>query len=144
MSSLFKEGTTMRNARADAFADTHDTGTPPAVNKWRTGSQPTNVSDASSGTLLGTTTHSSTAYGSASSGAVTAAAITSDTSADASGTVAHVRTYAGAAGDTAALWQANAGDSGDSADVTFDNKVIVAGGVIAVTSMVFTEAITQT
>jgi hypothetical protein len=39
----------------------------------RTGSQPTNVGDSEAGTLLGTLTFSSTAFGSSSSGTATAA-----------------------------------------------------------------------
>lgn len=141
MASLLKFGTVMRDAMANAFADTHDGGTPPARIEIRTGAQPTNVSDASSGTKLGTLLHDTTAYGSSSAGAVTAAAITSDTSADASGTAEYFRVYQGGAADTAALLQGNAGTA--SVDMVFDNATIVAGGVIAISSMVFTVSITQ-
>lgn len=143
MATGFKISTATRNALADAFADIHDGGTPPATIKIRTGAPPTNVADASSGTLLGTLTMSATAFGAASSGAVTAAAITSDTSADNSGTAGHFRVYQGGAGDTAALYQGTAGESGDTPDMTFDNKTIVAGGVIAISSMVYTVSIAQ-
>lgn len=138
MASNFKIGTAARNAAADAIVDRLDSNTPPAVVKIRTGSPPTNVSDASSGTLLGTLTFSNPAFGAASGGTATANSITSDTSADNSGDAGHFRVYQGGSGDTSAEWQGTAGNSGDSADMTFDNKTIVAGGVIAITSWTLT------
>jgi hypothetical protein len=46
--------------------------------------------------------------------------------------------YQGAAGDTAAEWQGTAGEAADTPDMEFDNKTIVAGGTIAISSMTFT------
>lgn len=138
MASNFKISTNQRNAACDAMVDRIDGGTPPGVIRIRTGAPPTNVSDASSGTLLGTCTFGNPAFGAASTGQATANAITSDTSADASGDAGHFRIYQGAAGDTAAEAQGTAGNSGDTPDMTFDNKSIVAGGVIAISSMTWT------
>lgn len=129
---LFKLGTTARNAACDGIVDTIDGGTPPGRMEHRTGAQETNVSDASSGTLLGTNLFSNPAFGAASTGVATANSVTSDTSADASGTAAHFRIYTGAGGDTAALMQGNSGTA--STDLVFDNNVIVSGGVIAISS----------
>ncbi len=136
MALLFKIGTTCRNAACDGIVDALDGGTPPARIEHRTSTQPTNVGDASSGTLLGTNIFSNPAFGAASTGVATASAITSDTSADASGTAGHFRVYTGAGGDTAALFQGNSGTSGT--DCVFDNNVIVSGGVIAISSMTVT------
>jgi hypothetical protein len=138
MASNFKIATAVRNAACDAIVDRLDLNTPPAVTKIRTGSPPTNVGDASSGTLLGTCPFGNPAFGAASSGTATANAITSDTSADASGDAGHFRVYQGAAGDTAAEFQGTAGNAGDSPDMTFDNKSIVAGGTIAISSWTVT------
>jgi len=138
MASNFKISTAARNAACDALVDLFDGGTPPATIAIRTGTPPTNVSDASSGTLLGTPTFGNPAFGSASSGVATANSITSDSSADASGDAGHFRCYQGAAGDTAALCQGTAGEAADSPDLTFDNKTIVAGGVIAISSITIT------
>lgn len=138
MASNFKISTAVRNAGCDAMVDLIDAGTGAGTIKIRTGSPPTNVGDASSGTLLGTLTFSATAFGAASTGVATASAITSDSSADASGDAGHFRIYAGAAGDTSALAQGTAGNSGDTPDMTFDNKSIVAGGTIAISSMTWT------
>lgn len=138
MASAFEISTAVRNAAVDAIVDRLDANTPPAVCRIRTGAPPTNVSDASSGTLLGTCTFSNPAFGASSSGTATANAISSDTNADASGTAGHFRVYQGAAGDTAAEWQGTAGEAGDTPDMVFDNKTIVAGGTIAISSMTIT------
>jgi hypothetical protein len=120
------------------MVDELDTGTGAGTIPIRTGTPPTNVSDASSGTLLGTCTFSATAFGAAATGVATAAAITSDSTADNSGDAGHFRLYKGAAGDTSASAQGTAGNAGDTPDMTFDNKTIVAGGVIAISSMTVT------
>lgn len=141
MASAFKISTAVRNAMADALVDLLDGGTPPATLPIRTGSPPTNVADASTGTLLGTPAFGNPAFGAASSGTATANSITSDSSADNSGTAGHFRVYAGGAGDTSALFQGTAGESADSPDLVFDNKTIVAGGTIAISSFTVTQPI---
>lgn len=141
MASAFKLSTAARNAAVDGIVDLIDAGTGAGTIAVRTGSPPTNVGDASTGTLLGTLTWAATAFGAASSGTATAASITSDTSADASGDAGYFRAYAGAAGDTAALFQGSAGESADSPDLVFDNKSIVAGGTIAISSFSITQPI---
>lgn len=138
MASNFKISTAARNAACDALVDRIDGGTGAGTIAIRTGAPPTNVGDASTGTLLGTCTFSATAFGAASTGTATAASITSDTNADASGDAGYFRCYQGAAADTAADWQGTAGNSGDSPDMTFDNKSIVAGGTIAISSFTLT------
>lgn len=136
MANLFKLGTVCRDAAANGIVDALDGGTPPGRMEHRTGAQPTNVADASSGTLLGTNLFSNPAFGASSTGVATASAISSDTNADASGTAGYFRWYTGAGGDTAALAQGNTATSG--ADLNFDNNVIVAGGVIAVSAFTVT------
>lgn len=128
----FRLGTAARNACVDAVG--------PLVNggsiQIRTGAQPTNVSDAAQGTLLGTLTFSATAFGAGSSGTATANSITSDTTADNSGTAGHARFLS--SGGTA-IADADCGQG--SGTVNFDNNVIVAGGVIAISSMTITQPI---
>lgn len=138
LASNFKISTAARDAACNGLVDRVDAGTGAGTIAIRTGAPPTNVADASSGTLLGTLTFSATAFGASSSGTATAAAITSDTSADASGDAGYFRVYQGAAGDTAADWQGTAGNAGDTPDMTFDNKSVVAGGTIAISSMTLT------
>lgn len=139
MALLFKLGTTSRNAATDGIVDAIDGGTPPGRLEHRTGAQPTNVNDASSGTLLGTNLFANPAFGASATGTATANAITSDTNADNSGTAGYFRIYTGAAGDTAALSQGNSGTA--SVDLVFDNNVFVAGGTIAIASFTITTPI---
>lgn len=136
MANLFKLGTTSRNAACDGIVDAIDGGTPPGRLEHRTGAQPANVGDASSGTLLGTNLFANPAFGAAATGVATANAIVSDTNADASGTAGYFRIYTGAGGDTAALSQGNSGTA--SVDLVFDNNVIVAGGTIAISAFTVT------
>jgi len=138
MASNFKISTAQRDAACDAMVDRIDGGTGAGTCPIRSGAPPTNVADASSGTLLGTCTFNATAFGASSSGVATANAITSDTNADASGDAGHFRIYQGAAGDTAGEAQGTAGEAADTPDMTFDNKTIVAGGTIAISSMTWT------
>lgn len=128
----YRRATATRSAVADAEAALLNGGTI----EIRTGTQPTNVDDAAGGTLLGTLGFSNPAFGAASSGVATADTITSDTSADASGTAGHARLLksGGAIHSDATCGQG-------SGDFDFDNNVIVAGGTIAVSSMTLTASI---
>lgn len=135
MASNLKISTAARDAACNAIVDLIDAGTPPGTCVIRTGAPPTNVADADSGTLLGTLTFSTTAFGASSTGTATAATITSDTSADNSGDAGHFR-IKNQAGTT--IIQGTAGNSGDAPDMVFDNKTIVSGGTIAISSMTFT------
>lgn len=132
----FRLGTAARNAAVNAVTALINAGGGAGLLRPRTGSAPTNVGDAESGTLLGTLTFSSTSFASSSGGTATANAITSDSSADNSGTCGHVRVL-----DSAATPIAD-GDAGmGSGTFNFDNNVIVAGGIIACTSMTITQPI---
>jgi hypothetical protein len=75
------------------------------------------------------------AFGAASSGVATANAISSDTNADASGDAGHFRMYDS---DSVCILQGTSGEAADTPDMTFDNKTIVAGGTIAISSMTVT------
>jgi hypothetical protein len=129
----YRLSTDTRNKACDAIVDDIDSGTPPGTIAIRTGAQPTNVGDADTGTLLGTLTFSNPAFGSAATGVATAAAITSDTNADASGTAGHFRIKDGS-GNIHSDGTCGQG----TGDLSFDNNVIVAGGTIAISSMTVT------
>ena len=128
----YRRATATRNAVANAEGDLLDGGSI----QIRTGSQPTNVGDAASGTLLGTLTFAGTAFGAPSTGVVTAASITSDTNADASGTAGHARLL-----DSGAAIHSDASCGLGSGDFNFDNNVIVIGGTIAISSLTLTAPI---
>lgn len=128
--------TAARNAACDAVVDLVDAGTPPGLLKIYAGSVPADVNAALGGaTLLGTLTMSTTAFGAASSGVATAASITSDTSADATGTASFFR-ITNAAGT--AIIQGSVGTSG--CDLNLSSTSITLGGTIAVSSLTFTQA----
>lgn len=129
----FRLSTAARNAACDAIVDLLDGGAGAATIAVRTGAQPTNVGDADSGTLLGTLTCSDPAFGAASTGTATAASITSDTSADNSGTAGHVRIK-----DSSPAIICDADAAQGSGTFNFDNNVIVAGGTIAISSFTVT------
>lgn len=131
MASNYKTAPAPRNAAMDAIGARLNSGRI----EIRTGAPEANVGDASSGTLLGTLTFNATAFGAASGGVITANAITSDTDADASGDAGHYREYANGAADNAPESQGTAGEAADTPDMVFDNKTIVAGGTIAISSM---------
>lgn len=128
--------TPARNAACNAIVDLLDAGGGAGYMQARTGGQPTNVGDSDTGTLLGTLTFSATAFGNSSAGVATANSITSDTSADNSGTAGHLRAkdYAGVC-----IFDMDAAQG--SGTVNFDNAVIVAGGTIAISSMTFTVSV---
>lgn len=130
-----KIGTTARTAACDAIVDLVDGGAAPGYIQVRTGAAPTNPGDANSGTLLGTLTMSDPAFGAASSGVATASAITSDTSADASGDAGHFRVFDS---NNVCILQGTAGEAADTPNMTFDNKTIVAGGTIACSAFTVT------
>ena len=124
-----------RSAACDAIVDLCDGGSGAAYVEIRTGSAPATPATADSGTLLATLTMSDPAFGSASSGVATASAITSDTSADASGDAGHFRVKDS---NNAVIFQGTCGESADTPNMVFDEKSIVAGGTVAITAMTMT------
>lgn len=131
MASNVKIGTAARNAACDAIVDLLDGGTLEVF----TGSPPATPATADSGTKLGTCTLGTPAFGAASGGVATANAIGSDTNADASGDAGYFRLKTSGA---VVVLQGTAGAAADSPDLTFDNKAIVAGGTIAISSLTVT------
>ena len=124
------------NAALDALVDLIDVGG--TGNCYiRTGSAPTNTTDADTGTLLATHAMSATAFGAAASNAVTANAISNDTSVDATGTAAHFRIKSG--GGTVII-QGTVGTSGS--DINFNSVAFVSAGTSAISSMVITQPLT--
>lgn len=122
-----------RSAACDAVVDKIDEGAGAGTLTIRTGSAPAATTDADSGTLLATLTFTDPAFGAASTGVATAAAITSDSSIDATGTAAHFRIKDS---DGEVHIQGTVGTSGT--DIVFNTASFVAGGICAVTSMTIT------
>jgi hypothetical protein len=115
--------TAARNAACNAIVDLLDAGAGAGYIEIKTGST------IGSGTLLGTLTFSDPAFGNASTGVCTASSITSDTTADNSGTAGNFQCYDS---DATAIIGGTAGVAAE--DMVFDNATIVAGGTIACSS----------
>ena len=125
-------------AACDAIVDLLDGGAGAATAKLYTGTQATDPDTAiGAQVLLGTLTFSDPAFGAAADanpgGRATASAITSDTSADATGTATWFRT---ADSNGVAVMDGSVGTS--SADMILNTVSIVAGAEIAITSWTVT------
>lgn len=121
-------------AAVNSVVDLLDGGAGAGYIEIRTGAQPASVGTAASGTLLGTLTLSDPAFGNATSAnpaVATAAAISSDTNADASGTAGWFRGYDSAG---TAIIDGSITGTGGGGDMELDNTSIVAGGTIAISS----------
>jgi hypothetical protein len=99
----------------------------------RTGAQPATTADTATGTLLGTLTFGNPAFATTATRAITANAITQDSSADANGTIGYVRckTSGGVA-------QADMSVGVGSGECQFNSLVATTGLPISFTSMVIT------
>lgn len=100
----------------------------------RTGAQPADVQTPATGTLLGTLVLSNPAFGAATSAnpaVSTAATITGDSSADASGTAGWYRGYDS---NNNAVIDGAITATGGGGEMELDDTNIVAGGTITVTS----------
>jgi hypothetical protein len=135
MASNLKISTAARNAACDGIVDLIDGGASAGTLTIYTGSPPTNVSDADSGTTLAVLTFSDPAFGAAATGTATASAITSDSSANASGDAGYFRVKDS---NSNVIFQGTCGEAADTPDMVFDEKSIVIGGVVACTSFTAT------
>lgn len=118
------------SAMADVIGDSLDSGTI----KIYTGTIPTDADTAvGAQTLLATLTFNAAAFPAASNGVLTAAAITSDTSADATGTAAWAR-IASSGGTT--KMDVTVGTSGE--DINFNSVAFQTGATVAITSLTIT------
>ena len=119
------------NAEADALARLLDSG----VLKLYTGTQPATADTAlGAQTLLGTLTFSATSAPAAVAGVLTFSAITSDTSADATGTAAWFRALK--SDTTTVVMDGSVGTA--SADLILNSVAIQIGAQIDVTSLILT------
>lgn len=134
MASAITYDDTLRNARLDAI--TTRVGASPLLRIYD-GTPPTNVRTALSGnTKLAELTMAASPFGAASAPTLTAAAIASDTSADATGTASFFRIYK--SDGTTAVVQGSVGTSG--ADLNLNSLSLVSGTTVAVSSLVITSA----
>lgn len=131
--------TAARNAAANAVTVLVDAGSAAGRLRIYSGTAPADVNAALSGnTLLADLSMSDPAFAAASGGVATAAAIASDTSADASGTATFFRVGAWDGVTFTPTFQGSCGTSGS--DLNLSTTTITLGGTIAVTSLTFTQA----
>lgn len=125
-------------AALDAIVDRLDAGGAGTI-KFYTASQAATADTAlGAQTLLATLTYSATAFGAASNAdptVATAAAITSDSGADATNTVAWAR-HASGGGTT--IFDCSAGISSGTFDIEFNTDAFVTGAVIAMSALTVT------
>lgn len=126
--AVLRLGTPVRNAMATAWGAQANGGTI----QIRSGTMPATPETAATGTLLATLTFSATAFGAPSTGTVTAAAITGDTSADATGTAAWFRVLSSGA---VAQWDGDVTVTGGGGAITLDSVSLVQGGAVNLTSL---------
>jgi len=101
------------------------------------GTQPATANTAiTTQNKLASLTFGATAFGAASNGVATANAITSDTDADATGTVTWFRCFK--SDHTTAVFDGSAGTSG--CDINFNTTSIVIHGTVAVTAFTYTQS----
>lgn len=124
----------VRNARLDALETAIGTS---AVLKIRSGSAPTNITDADSGTVLATLSLPSDWMANAASGSKSKSGTWQDTSADNTGTAAHFRLYA--SDGTTQHMQGAITATGGGGDMTVDNTSFVAGQSFTVTAFTLTD-----
>lgn len=123
----------VRNAMLDAIESTIGAS---AVLKLRTGSPPTNISDADSGTVVATMSLPSDWMAAASGGSKALTGTWQDTSADSAGTVGHFRVYA--SDGTTQHIQGTVTITGSGGDMTLDNNVVASGQQITITTFTLT------
>jgi hypothetical protein len=120
-----------RNAELDAFSALFNAGTL----KIYSGAQPATPETAASGILLATLTFGNPAFGAAAAGVITANAITSDSSADATNTAGWARAWK--SDGTTALMDGDVSTSG--AWINLNTTSIVAGAIVAITALTITD-----
>ena len=129
-----KMSVTVRNARLDAIETAIGTS---AVLKIRSGTVPTNIADADSGTVLATLSLPSDWMAAASGGSKALTGTWQDASADNTGTAGHFRIYA--SDGTTQHIQGTVTATGGGGDLTLDNTSINSGQSVSITSFTITD-----
>ena len=120
-----------RNAALDAKAALANNG----YLRIYTGTKPATPETAASGTLVAELQMNATAFGAASGGVITAAAITSDSASDATGTAGWFRIFK--SDGTTALWDGDVSTTG--AELNFNSVSFTAGAQVDVSALTITD-----
>jgi hypothetical protein len=125
-------------AALDSIVDSLDSGGAGTIKLYAASQAATANTAVGAQVLLATLTYSATAYGAATTAdpsVATAAAITSDSSADATDTVAWAR-HASGGGTT--IFDCSAGISSGTFDIEFNTDAFVTGATVAISSLTVT------
>lgn len=139
MANAFRISNVAAKQLADSFDDAVNVGSTASVIDIRSGTQPADPDTGATGTLLATLTFSDPAFGAATDanpgGLLTASAITSDTSADATASAGYFRIRAtGTGADDVA--DGEVGTSGS--DLNMNTVAITAGSTVSITAFTVT------
>jgi hypothetical protein len=130
----FRVTVAVANAMLNAFTVANDAGTAAVIQIYTTAQPATPETAVSGQTLLGTLTMSATSFPGAASNALTASAITDDSSADATGTAAWWRMSTQVGGT--AICDGSCGTA--TADMILNTTAITSGSAISCSSCVIT------
>lgn len=119
----------VKNARLDALETAIGAS---AILKFRSGAKPTNITDASSGTVLATLNLPADWLAAASGGVKNKSGTWQDLSADAAGTIGHFEITA--SDGTTVHMRGTVTATGGGGDMTVDNTVVAAAQEVTVTS----------
>jgi hypothetical protein len=119
----------VKNARLDAIEAAIGAG---AILKFRSGAKPTNITDASAGTVIATLNLPADYMANASGGTKSKSGTWQDLSADAAGTIGHFEITA--SDGTTVHMRGTVTATGGGGDMTVDNTVVAAGQEVSVTS----------
>ena len=131
----FKISSDARNAACHAVVGLIDGGSGAGTIEIRTGSQPSSPEAGATGTLLATLTFTYPAFGAASGGVATAAAITSDTSVEAQALAGWFRVKDS---NGVAVLDGSVTVTGGGGDLTFDSVQFIVGGTCAIATATLT------
>lgn len=120
---------TLRNNFADEITALLDAGATGALIEIYTTPRPADPDAAATGTKLATLTCSTVSFGAASGGVITAATITGDSSADATGTAAYFRIT-----DSNGLAHMDGSVGTTGADMNFNTVAFVSGATVDITA----------
>lgn len=131
MPSDTKTGTLVRNALINAVTGRIDSGAGAGRLRIRIGTPPTNLTDASTGTLLAEFVYADPAYGQASGGEAVMNPV-DEVFVQADGTAGYFRAYADGAADTECEFQGTVGEAADDPDLQLTPKTVTVGGWISI------------
>lgn len=126
--------TDARNAAADAVVDLLDAGSDEGYIEIRTGTQPSNVGDSASGTVLATIPLDDPAFGNASNGVATANSI-AQVQASGDGTAGWFRAYDS---DDNAILDGSVSVTGGGGDMQLNTTALTTGVNVQITSWTVT------